>query len=294
MKEVLLALSHSLAANKNVEFELVSIGKLYITDKKVQMKFYKDFINSLDSSGEMGKAFQRCNTASSDTSIISGPCTPRLAASLGPCLLPTIKEHPSSDPQPHAKPLTPLKPQEEIKVGTSEGESGPQGVKEEKQPLQVEGPDPLPKKAPKPEEPGPRPSQMSRQSSRQSLCVPTASGIFYGPAEDLRAPLEGPPKTPPSSCSSRKPLTMPKPTVASQQQTTPTANPHIDLPLLNAPSPGSSRRRTRSLSPSRNRKSTPLESTLSQQKASREAGHTKGSSACKHSTVCRSTLNGSL
>ena len=267
VKEVILALSHSLAANRNIELELVGIGKLLIVDKKVQMKFYKDFINSLDSSGEMGKAFQRCNTASSDTSIISGPCTPRLGQ--GPCLLPSIKEHSSFDPA--------SKPQATIEVGTSEDVPEPQLGREES----------LHTNTLKPEDPGPRPTQISRHSSRQSLCMPTASGVFYEPPGVPKAQLEGP-KTPLSNRSSRKPSTA-KSTVTNlllpsvqAPHSGQHANPHIDLPLLNTASPGS-KRRTRSLSPSRHRKSTPLASGLAQQKSHTEAD---GSSPCKHPMAC--------
>ena len=273
VKEVILALSHSLAANKSVEMELVGIGKLLFIDKKVQMKFYKEFVGILDSSGEMGRAFQRCNTASSDMSIMSGPATPRSSVDQGPCTLPSIKEHPiSSGPELQVIPFASAvsKPQSGAELGASKAKEDPFEAEEKTPPgsLQVE--------TPKPAEP--RPTQTSRQSSRQSLCVATASGVFYG-SEDT-------PKAPPSSNqNSRKPSTTLSATAANGQtlsvQTTPSGqrtSPCLDLPPLN-PAPPTSKRRTRSLSPARSRRSTPLAGGPS--RASIEVDHTKASSPCR-------------
>ena len=53
VKEVLLALSRSIGAKRNVEFIFAGIGRLQIRDSKVKMKFYKDFLNMMDGSGKL-------------------------------------------------------------------------------------------------------------------------------------------------------------------------------------------------------------------------------------------------
>ena len=58
VKEVLQALSRSVAAKKNVEFVFQGIGRLQIRNSKVKMRFYKDFLNSMDGSGQLVKALK--------------------------------------------------------------------------------------------------------------------------------------------------------------------------------------------------------------------------------------------
>ena len=53
VKEVLGALARSVASKKNVEFTFTGIGRLQFRDSKVKMKFYKEFVNSMDGSGRM-------------------------------------------------------------------------------------------------------------------------------------------------------------------------------------------------------------------------------------------------
>ena len=76
VKEVLQAMGRSLAARKNIQFDFSNIGRLVILDRKAKMRFFRDFIASLDTSGEMEYAF-RPDTAQSVLSIMSNPCTPR-------------------------------------------------------------------------------------------------------------------------------------------------------------------------------------------------------------------------
>ena len=76
VKEVLQAMGRSLAARKNIQFDFGNIGRLVIQDRKVKMRFFKDFIASLDTSGEMEYAF-RPDTVHSVLSIMSNPSTPR-------------------------------------------------------------------------------------------------------------------------------------------------------------------------------------------------------------------------
>ena len=58
VKEVMQALARSVAAKKNVEFTFAGIGRLQIRDSKVKMKFYKEFINSMDGSGRLVEALK--------------------------------------------------------------------------------------------------------------------------------------------------------------------------------------------------------------------------------------------
>ncbi|MGH0120225.1 UNVERIFIED_CONTAM: hypothetical protein FKN15_056550 [Acipenser sinensis] len=54
--ETLLLLSRSIALKRNVLFAFHSIGVISIPEGKVKMKFYRDFLNSMDGSGSLVKA----------------------------------------------------------------------------------------------------------------------------------------------------------------------------------------------------------------------------------------------
>ncbi|GAB1292317.1 Coiled-coil domain-containing protein 81 [Apodemus speciosus] len=56
VKETLLFLSRSISVKQNVEFTFKGIGVLSIRDSKVKMRFYKDFLCSMDGSGNLTKA----------------------------------------------------------------------------------------------------------------------------------------------------------------------------------------------------------------------------------------------
>ncbi|RXM32009.1 Coiled-coil domain-containing protein 81 [Acipenser ruthenus] len=56
VRETLLLLSRSVALKRNVLFAFHSIGVISIREGKVKMKFYRDFLNSMDSSGSLVKA----------------------------------------------------------------------------------------------------------------------------------------------------------------------------------------------------------------------------------------------
>ena len=58
MKEVLQALARSVGSRRNVEFTFQGIGRLQIRDSKVKMKFYKEFLNSMDGSGQLVNALK--------------------------------------------------------------------------------------------------------------------------------------------------------------------------------------------------------------------------------------------
>lgn len=56
VKETLLFLSRSISVKQNVEFTFKGIGVLSIRDSKVKMRFYKDFLCSMDGSGTLSNA----------------------------------------------------------------------------------------------------------------------------------------------------------------------------------------------------------------------------------------------
>ncbi|EMP35025.1 Coiled-coil domain-containing protein 81, partial [Chelonia mydas] len=70
VKETLLFFSRSIAIKQNVEFAFKGIGVLVIRDNKVKMKFYKDFLQAMDGSGNLVKALS--NRPGTGDSVISG------------------------------------------------------------------------------------------------------------------------------------------------------------------------------------------------------------------------------
>lgn len=61
VKETLLFLSRSISIKENVEFTFKGIGVLVIRDGKVKMRFYKDFLCTMDGSGALAKALANVN-----------------------------------------------------------------------------------------------------------------------------------------------------------------------------------------------------------------------------------------
>ncbi|ELT98423.1 hypothetical protein CAPTEDRAFT_224677 [Capitella teleta] len=58
VREVLTAFNRSLSSKRNVEFSFSGIGRLSIRNNKVKMKFFKEFINSMDGSGQLLNALK--------------------------------------------------------------------------------------------------------------------------------------------------------------------------------------------------------------------------------------------
>lgn len=52
VRHVLQVFNRSVQSRKNIEFTFTGIGKLQIRNSKVKMKFFKDFVNSHDSTGK--------------------------------------------------------------------------------------------------------------------------------------------------------------------------------------------------------------------------------------------------
>ena len=61
VKHVLQIFNRSIAAQRNVEFTFSHIGKLQIRDGKVKMRFFKDFINSIDEKSGKNIIDNMCN-----------------------------------------------------------------------------------------------------------------------------------------------------------------------------------------------------------------------------------------
>ncbi|XP_053564617.1 coiled-coil domain-containing protein 81 [Bombina bombina] len=70
VKETLNVFSRSVATKQNVEFNFKGIGMLVTRDLKVKMRFYKDFINSLDGTGNLVKSLS--NRPGTSDSVMSG------------------------------------------------------------------------------------------------------------------------------------------------------------------------------------------------------------------------------
>lgn len=72
VKEILHTFSYVVGVGKSIELPLVSVGKLVVRDGRAKMKFFRDFIQQLDSSGQLEDAFhQRSATAMSTVSMQS-------------------------------------------------------------------------------------------------------------------------------------------------------------------------------------------------------------------------------
>ncbi|KAG8137032.1 hypothetical protein E2320_005578, partial [Naja naja] len=67
VRETLLSFSRSIATKQSVEFTFKGIGVLIVRDNKVKMKFYKDFLHTMDGSGTLLKALTNV-MSSKDTS----------------------------------------------------------------------------------------------------------------------------------------------------------------------------------------------------------------------------------
>lgn len=98
LREIMLTLGKVLAAGKNVEIDFTGVGRLVLKDKKAKMKFFKHFIHSMDTSGNLKSAFRPGTRPGSEGSIISGPLTsPPRSYTSGSIVLPKIVETSEDD-----------------------------------------------------------------------------------------------------------------------------------------------------------------------------------------------------
>lgn len=86
--EVIQAMSRLLAAKGSIQLEFCNIGRLFIRESKVKMRFFREFITMLDSSGEMETAF-RPGTTQTELSIMSDPSRPETQALVLPRIVET-------------------------------------------------------------------------------------------------------------------------------------------------------------------------------------------------------------
>ncbi|XP_042312925.1 coiled-coil domain-containing protein 81 [Sceloporus undulatus] len=70
VRETLLSFSRSIATKQTVEFTFKGIGVLVVRDNRVKMKFYKDFLQAMDGSGNLVKALS--NRPGTGDSVLSG------------------------------------------------------------------------------------------------------------------------------------------------------------------------------------------------------------------------------
>ncbi|CAF0878677.1 unnamed protein product [Brachionus calyciflorus] len=93
VKHVLQVFNRSLQSKKNVEFSFNGIGKLIIRNSKVKMKFFKEFVNSVDQTGKAVTEMQ--NRPNTCDSVISRAEAPR-PSSKNTCILPRINSRAGS------------------------------------------------------------------------------------------------------------------------------------------------------------------------------------------------------
>lgn len=107
VKEIISSVSRALAANRNIELCFLGIGRLTIRESRVKMKFYKEFINEMDSSGKLvDSMMNRVGTVdsvmsdrmssrahSSNTLIL-----PKINSNHNGNLTPVVEEEPSAQP----------------------------------------------------------------------------------------------------------------------------------------------------------------------------------------------------
>ncbi|XP_076444889.1 coiled-coil domain-containing protein 81-like [Babylonia areolata] len=69
VREIIGSVSRAVAAKRNVELSFAGIGRLQIRDCRVKMRFYKEFINQMDGSGDLLNSMQ--NRAGTVDSVMS-------------------------------------------------------------------------------------------------------------------------------------------------------------------------------------------------------------------------------
>ncbi|XP_068122871.1 coiled-coil domain-containing protein 81 isoform X2 [Hyperolius riggenbachi] len=164
VKETLSAFSRSVATKQSVEFSFRGIGSLIIRDQKVKMKFYKDFLNSMDGTGSLVKSLSnRPGTADSVMSTGEDPLLrPRSCSAL---LFPRIEGKTSDKPTA----------METILEETVEGDGGEEP--KTNQPIEkvLEEEDPIPSRR--------EPSSSKRLLNRE--CIVPAKVTGFSLHEDL-------------------------------------------------------------------------------------------------------------
>lgn len=114
VKHVLQVLSRSIAAQRNVEFTFSHVGKLQIRNGKVKMRFFKDFVSSVDENAAKHIIENMCNRPQTCDSVMSEreanrPATssnvvlPRLNSRIGNPSMQSIREDEEHEDENDAK-----------------------------------------------------------------------------------------------------------------------------------------------------------------------------------------------
>ncbi|XP_011405838.1 PREDICTED: coiled-coil domain-containing protein 81-like [Amphimedon queenslandica] len=106
IREILVAFGKALGACKDISLDFPKIGRLMIRDKKCRMRFFKEFITSMDSSGRIKYAFSSNKSQSSEGSVMSEPPCVRLNRTL-PKIVEVTNEDSSSEGGSTSTPLPP-------------------------------------------------------------------------------------------------------------------------------------------------------------------------------------------
>lgn len=213
VKEVLQALSRSVQAKRNVEFHFSGIGRLSIRDSKVKMKFYKEFLKSMDGSGSLVQAMS--NRPGTADSVLSEPVSPRPHTS-NTLVLPRITPGESGSPGKSAgkEGMPTITEQDEEDNGQGEDVREEVTTSDKEMPQeQVEGGsvpvmEPQLGKQEQPTEEEAVPKSASRLSPptgpRSPLQTAKVSGVIYStPEASLTLPPPPPPPLPPPRSPSK-------------------------------------------------------------------------------------------
>lgn len=209
VKEVLQALSRSVQAKRNVEFHFAGIGRLSIRETKVKMKFYKEFLRSMDGSGSLVHALS--NRPGTADSVLSEPVSPRLHTS-NTLVLPRITPGEGGSPKSPGKEGMPTIPEqeEENDNGIAAREEVMTPDKDRLQEQFTEKPkveaglipvvEPLFGEQDHPMDEEAVPKSLSRLSTangpRTPLQTAKATGVIYSIPEPTLTPPPPPPKSP--------------------------------------------------------------------------------------------------
>ncbi|CAG5118518.1 unnamed protein product, partial [Candidula unifasciata] len=105
VKEIIRATSLAVAAKRNVELCFAGIGRLVIRQGRIKMKFYKEFVSAMDSSGKVVETLM--NRAGTADSVISERPSSRPHSS-STIVLPTIHSSQDGGITPNFRNLTPV------------------------------------------------------------------------------------------------------------------------------------------------------------------------------------------
>lgn len=204
VKEVLQALSRSVQAKRNVEFHFAGIGRLSIRESKVKMKFYKEFLRSMDGSGSLVHALS--NRPGTADSVLSEPFSPRPHTS-NTLVLPRITPGEGGSPgKSLGKEEMPTITEQDEELNGGEVAREDVATPDKERPQEQEEAWPIPvvepllgeQDLPKEEDALPKsPSRLSPANGPRTPLHPAkATGVIYNVSEPILTPPPTPPKSP--------------------------------------------------------------------------------------------------